>query len=96
MLFLILSLSLMKKIFLRFLNAMLAFLLFFQVISAFYGGILLVISPGGEKLQMPLTFLEGSPFRNYLLPGLILLVLLGVFPALAFAGFVFRDRKSVV
>ena len=60
---------------------MLIIVLIFQVFGAFYGGITLVIDPSGNLLQMPLSNLEGSPFKDYLFPGLILLFLLGVFPA---------------
>ena len=33
-------------------------------------------------MQMPLSMLQGSPFSDFLIPGLILLVVLGVFPGI--------------
>jgi hypothetical protein len=58
------------------------FLIFFQAISALWGGSTLVLDPTGALFQMPLSALEGTPFRDYLFPGLVLFLLLGVLPAL--------------
>ena len=55
-------------------------LMLFQGISGLFGGIALVIDPSGELLQMPLSMLEGSPFDTFLIPGIILLTILGIFP----------------
>lgn len=60
----------------------LAILLAFQSIGALFGGLTLVISPSGELMQMPLSMLEGSPFSSFLIPGLILLIVLGIFPGI--------------
>lgn len=61
-------------------------LIFFQGISGLFGGGALVLDPSGEVLQMPLSLLEGSPFNTYLVPGVILLLVLGVFPLIVFYG----------
>lgn len=61
-------------------------LVFFQAVSGLIGGGALVLAPDGSLVHMPLRFLEHTPFQNYLLPGLILLFLLGVFPALVGIG----------
>ncbi|MCD2259604.1 hypothetical protein [Psychroserpens luteolus] len=58
------------------------FLLIFLGIGAIYGGSLLVVSPSGEALGLPLSLLETSPFSNFLIPGIILLLLLGIAPLL--------------
>ena len=55
-------------------------LLLFQGISGLFGGLALVWDSTGEILQMPLSMLEGSPFNTYFIPGLILLLILGIFP----------------
>ena len=60
--------------------------------GALYGGIALVIDPTGNLLQMPLSNLEGSPFTNYLFPGLILLFLLGVVPAFVAFGLIRKPK----
>ncbi len=61
-------------------------LVLFQAVSGLIGGGALVLAPDGSLVQMPLRFLEHTPFQNYLLPGLILLLLLGVFPAFVGIG----------
>jgi hypothetical protein len=49
----------------------------FQGISATPSGLVLVVDPTGGLMQMPLAMLAGSPFSNYLIPGLILCIGLG-------------------
>lgn len=61
-------------------------LMLFQGISGLYGGIALVIDPTGELLQMPISMLENSPFNNFLVPGVILLTMLGIFPMVVLYG----------
>lgn len=48
-------------------------------IGAVFGGLQLIIDPSGSGLQMPMYFLEHSPFKNYLIPGIILFIFNGVF-----------------
>lgn len=55
-------------------------LLVFLGISAIYGGYNLIADPSGNQLQLPSGWLELTPFPNYLIPGLILFSVLGVFP----------------
>ncbi|TGE32210.1 hypothetical protein [Desulfosporosinus sp. Sb-LF] len=49
-------------------------------IGAVFGGVVLVIDPSGGLLKMPITILENSPFNNFLIPGIILLAILGIIP----------------
>ncbi len=53
-------------------------LLIFQGIAATPSGLLLVLDPTGGRLQLPLEFLENTPFPDYLIPGLILSIVLGL------------------
>ncbi len=46
--------------------------------GALAGGIALVTAPDGSAMQFSTTLLEGSPFSDYLVPGLILGGLFGV------------------
>lgn len=62
-------------------------LMLFQGISGLYGGIALVMDPSGDLLQMSISILENSPFENFLIPGLILLTILGIFPIIVVYGF---------
>jgi len=59
----------------------LIFLLGFLSIGAIFGGLAFMISPGGDLIKMPLSNLGSSPFKNFLIPGIILFSILGVFPA---------------
>jgi hypothetical protein len=53
----------------------------------------MLFDPSGKTLSMPLIFLMGSPFSDYFLPGLLLLVFLGLFPLLGLVGLI-TDRWS--
>jgi hypothetical protein len=54
-------------------------LLFFNGVSALFGGMGLMSDPGGEAMQMPLEFLNNTPFQDFLIPGIILFTFNGVF-----------------
>lgn len=60
------------------LRACAALLLAFNAVGAFYGSIQMLRDPSGALLQMPLSFLERSPFQDYFIPGIILFVVNGV------------------
>ncbi|TKT86578.1 hypothetical protein [Dyadobacter frigoris] len=65
---------------------LLIFLLAFLGVGALFGGGVLIISPSGELIGMPLSMLDASPFRDFLIPGILLFVVLGICPlALIFA-----------
>ncbi|MEM5774583.1 MAG: hypothetical protein AAGU05_06235 [Anaerolineaceae bacterium] len=66
----------------RFLYILLVLLSAGAVIS----GALMMISPDGGIMHMPLRMLNGSPFGSFFIPGLILFTFLGVFPALIAYG----------
>ena len=46
--------------------------------SAIYGGWMLIIDPSGASLGIPIELLEGSPFKKYFIPGLLLFVVIGI------------------
>ena len=61
----------------------LVFLLLFLGLGALGGGALLIISPSGKLLgDLPLSLLARSPFPDFRIPGLLLFVVLGLFPCL--------------
>jgi hypothetical protein len=64
----------------KFLSGLLIFLLGFLSLSAIVGGILLILSPQGSGIEMPIKLLDNSPFKNFLIPGIILLVIFGLIP----------------
>jgi hypothetical protein len=49
-------------------------------ISAIGGAVGLLADPSGKVIGIPLNWLEHSPFDSYLIPGIILLVVLGIYP----------------
>jgi len=57
-------------------------LLMFLGLGALAGGGMLIISPSGKLIGMPLEMLVKSPFKSFLLPGIILFTILGVAPCL--------------
>ncbi|WP_165138053.1 hypothetical protein [Halalkalibaculum roseum] len=61
-------------------------LMLFQGLSGIYGGSALVLDPSGEMLGLPISLLEGTPFESYLIPGVILLLVLGLFPLVVAYG----------
>lgn len=71
---------------------LLLILMLFQGASGLFGGAALVIDPSGGLLGLPLDMLVGSPFETYLMPGLILLIVLGAFPLVVCYGLWQRKR----
>lgn len=64
-------------------------------IGGIYGGASLVNDPTGKDLVLPLRWLQASPFKNYLIPGIILLTVLGIFPIAAAAALIMRSRGAL-
>jgi len=56
----------------------LGFLQGFIVFSAFAGGAGFIFDPSGKSMWMTIDMLEKSPFMDFLIPGLILFIVLGV------------------
>ena len=50
----------------------------FVGITAMLGGFGLVSDTSGTNMEVPLTLLKNSPFTNYLIPGLVLLIGIGI------------------
>jgi hypothetical protein len=65
-------------------------LLVLQSLGGIGGGGMLALEPDGSLLKMPLSYLDGSPFPDYRVPGALLLVVLGIFPLLVAAGLLRR------
>lgn len=68
---------------------LLLFLFFFQGVSATPAGLMLASDPTGETMQMPVTWLEGTIFPDYLIPGLILTIVLGLGAFFVLASLIF-------
>lgn len=52
-------------------------------LGAIGGGIALILGPRGEIIPLPVAALAGSQFDSYLVPGVILLTVLGIGPLVA-------------
>ncbi|MDB5241022.1 MAG: hypothetical protein JWP57_1647 [Spirosoma sp.] len=55
-------------------------LLGFLGLGAIGGGGVFIISPSGKLIGMPLSLLDKSPFTDFMIPGIILFIVLGLIP----------------
>ena len=67
-------------------------LLALQGLGGLAGGLSLTIAPDGSIMHMSTSLLDGSPFHDFLIPGLILMLVLGVLPLAAAVGLWLRRR----
>ncbi len=67
------------------------FLLLFNSIGAIFGGGMLIYNPTGSSLSLPLSFLDYTPFSDFLFPGIILFIGNGVLCMMS-AVLVFRNH----
>ncbi|MCU0452817.1 MAG: hypothetical protein MUE68_04100 [Bacteroidetes bacterium] len=65
---------------------------FFVALGALISGLMLFLAPSGDLLQISTDALAGSPFRDFLIPGLILFLVNGVGQAVA-AFLTFRRHR---
>jgi hypothetical protein len=61
-------------------------LLLVQGLGGLAGGLSLTVKPDGSIMQMDTSLLDGSPFHDFLIPGLILMLVLGMLPLAALVG----------
>ncbi len=67
-------------------------LLVVQGLGGIGGGGALAARPDGSLLKMPMSYLQGSPFPDYRVPGVILFLVLGIFPLVVAFGLL-RGRQ---
>jgi len=51
---------------------------FFNGISGLLGGYMLINDPSGKTLDLHIEWLHGTPFNNFLIPGIVLFTLNGL------------------
>jgi len=68
----------------------------FQAVGALGGGAALIASPRGGIIKMPLSNLDGSPFKDFLIPGIILFVVLGIGPLVTAWVLIRRPRSTAL
>jgi hypothetical protein len=74
-------------------------LLAFMSLNALPAGILLILRPDGSLIGLPPSLLAGSPFPDFLVPGLVLAFAVGGASLLAFLLVLFRHpyaRRAVL
>lgn len=76
-----------------FIKIIVILMLLFNGIGAFYGGLSLITDPTGSKLQLPLSYLENTPFRDYLIPGIVLLIVNGFFSFFTLLTVFLKSKK---
>ena len=64
-------------------------------LGALGGGGLLAVAPSGRLLGMPVSMLAGSPFADFLVPGIVLFTLLGVAPCLLVVALLKQPRSPL-
>jgi hypothetical protein len=67
-------------------------LLLLTGINAIIAGLLFIIEPSGAKMGMPVSYLRHSPFRSFLIPGIVLFVVNGLMNL--YAAVVLLKKKS--
>lgn len=70
-------------------------LLLFLIISAGPASITLLMDVSGAKLGFPNNMLQGTPFNNFLIPGLFLLIFFTLFPLLIIFGLFKRNDLRI-
>lgn len=64
----------------------------FLGVNAFYGGSMLLLKTDGSLLGMNTDWLQQSPFKTYLIPGIFLFVFMGLFPLVILFGLLVKPR----
>ena len=64
-------------------------------IGAVVGGGILIISPGGELMGIPISILEKSPFKSFLFPGFLLFLILAVAPLFIVYGLITKRENKL-
>lgn len=75
-------------------SILLTVLLIILAIGAIPAGLSLIIDPTGAGIGLPLSTLEFSPFRNFLVPGLFLFLILGLFPVIIVYGLLSQKQLA--
>jgi len=71
------------------------FVLGFLALGAIGGGIVLMISPSGELLGLPLSEYKNIPFDSFLIPGIVLLSVIGIIPSLLIVALIKQPKSKI-
>ena len=67
----------------------------FLALGAIGGGMLLIISPQGELIGIPLSEFNNIPFKSFVIPGIILFTVLGVIPLLLIIALIKQPESRI-
>ena len=70
--------------------------LLFLGVNGLIGGYLMLTDPNGAPMGMPVSVLERTPFQNFIIPGLFLLIVWGGGSLVALVGLWLRPQWSVL
>ena len=59
-------------------------------LGGFYGGAGFLVDPTGQNMKIPLSLLASSPFKDYLVPGILIFIIFFLLPILILIGLFFR------
>jgi hypothetical protein len=79
----------MKKI----LKTICALLLMVNGVGAIYGGGNLILHPDGSSIRLAKSLLIHTPFESYLIPGIVLFIVNGLFSFFVLFTMIFKLRK---
>jgi hypothetical protein len=68
-------------------------LLLFNGIGAIYGGWNLIIYPDGSSIDLSTAWLKATPFKSYLVPGIVLFVCNGLFSLFVIFSILIKARN---
>lgn len=68
-------------------------LLSFISVTAILSGLMMISYPDGSALNLSPGLLEGTPFKNYMVPGILLVIFVGIINLLAVFYNMKRDPK---
>ena len=67
----------------------------FLALGAIGGGIVLIVSPTGELIGLPLSEFKNLPLSSFLIPGIILFSVLGVIPLLLIVALLKKPESKL-
>jgi hypothetical protein len=73
-------------------NFVVSALLLINAVAALYGGLNFILRPDGSSMHMSLDWLKHTPFHDYLIPGIILLIANGIFSVGVLIAIILRIR----
>lgn len=58
-------------------KTLLFILVSFVAVTAMLSGLFMISNPDGSIMNLPLSLLDGTPFKNFLIPGILLTTIVG-------------------